>query len=498
MCWDKNEIEAPFTREEIESALSGMKEGTAPGASGVTTTMWKRMGEFGIQALTKEINDIWVNGKKVPTQWKQLRMRLLHKGGEIEDIGNYRPIALAEVAGKVMSNTILNRIEKDFEQKGAYAAAQAGWRRGRGTAFHLIPVTELLRRDKIRGNKLSWMFVDLVKAFDNVSMEAVEELLIQHGMSEKNAKTIIDLQNNTKVRILTDEGTTDEFTAKRGTKQGDPLSPLIFAMVINPLLKHWERKRNGTKLLGGKHVVFAYADDMLIVTEDSSEIIACLRDLKQYDEWMGLQVSPKKSLIWSNEMEMEFIEGIKVSKDPKESYKYLGVWLNRDLDWRKQMEEKNMKIEKTASWAKSKQISWIQKAYVLNAIVQAIMAYTAMAFVPPRKWLENVESKVLKSALTGITNRVKAEKEAIYRDRNNGGLGLIKTEEWVRSAAISAVIRYLNRMRIENKAICREILSGPQMTKYQMQRAENRTITSVEVFNNAQYWGLHGIDRTEH
>ncbi|VDP10679.1 unnamed protein product, partial [Heligmosomoides polygyrus] len=101
---------------------------------------------------------------KVPSQWKTSWTVLLYKEGDVQGIGNYRPICLLSVVHKLFTRVILNGISRTLDE--GQPCEQTGFKRGLNTIDHIHTITkliELLREYKL---PLCLTFIDLKKAFD--------------------------------------------------------------------------------------------------------------------------------------------------------------------------------------------------------------------------------------------------------------------------------------------------------------------------------------------
>ncbi|KAL5510007.1 hypothetical protein EMCRGX_G005471 [Ephydatia muelleri] len=85
-------LDDPFTEQEVEAALRGLPNNSAPGPDRLRYSDWKRLGSS-VSILTTIINTCRVN-KKIPLSWKVSSTILIHKAGDIINLDNWRPIAL--------------------------------------------------------------------------------------------------------------------------------------------------------------------------------------------------------------------------------------------------------------------------------------------------------------------------------------------------------------------------------------------------------------------
>ena len=119
----------------------------------------------------------------------------------------------------------------------------------------------------------------------------------------------------------------------KGTFQGDPLSPIIFNMVFNPLLQYLESIEKSGYKLGGKHfITLPYADDFTLITNDKRRHQKLMDDINRKIKDMGLTLAPSKcrtfSITGGRPTEIDFKLGQEVVPNIKnEDQKFLGKLL---------------------------------------------------------------------------------------------------------------------------------------------------------------------------
>ena len=115
-------------------------------------------------------------------EWLSARMKLLAKKGDLHLCKNWRAVCLLDIASKVLSNVLVYRMQKVQEAEGL--ESQTGFRGNRGTIDGLFSVCVALQKRK-EHNLATWaLFIDLVKAFDSVSREALWAVLRKFGMPD--------------------------------------------------------------------------------------------------------------------------------------------------------------------------------------------------------------------------------------------------------------------------------------------------------------------------
>ncbi|NWH63188.1 PO21 protein, partial [Geococcyx californianus] len=125
------------------------------------------------------------------------------------------------------------------------------------------------------------------KAFDTVSHNHILLTLKQRGLDEHIIALIENMhqQTNTKGRGL------DPIWIKKGVKQGDPLSPLLFNLSIDPLMCMLETNGCGYQHCGSQITTLAFADDLVLLSESWEGMQKNIKIVEAFCELKGPQHS---------------------------------------------------------------------------------------------------------------------------------------------------------------------------------------------------------------
>lgn len=143
--------------------------------------------------------------------------------------------------------------------------------------------------------------VDLEKAFDTVGWQYLFEVMRYMGLGEEWIRWVQLLYAAPTARVRTGRTVSREYGVFRGTRQGCPLSPLLFALAMEPLA---ERLRQGglgigLELAGRTHYVSLYADDLLAYLEDAVEGTQTVMQLLDgFADLSGLRVNKTKTYLF--------------------------------------------------------------------------------------------------------------------------------------------------------------------------------------------------------
>lgn len=375
-----------ITEKEVGKALGRMADGKATGEDGIPIECLKKLYCGGGRVLTRILNKIWEKGE-MPKGWECARIVPIHKGGDSDDVGNYRGVALLDIGYKVLTNIMAERVNRWIEREEKLKESQAGFRRSRGTRDHIFVLNTVInRRLKNKRGKLYVAFVDLKAAFDSVNRELLMEKIWEVGIRGKMYKMIKEIYRENYAEIRLEKKCTERFVTTTGVRQGCALSATLFDIFIDDVDKEWEEKGiGGTNIGRTKIKAMKYADDIAVIAEDARGLKKMLKGMEKYMEKKKLKVNAKKTkvIVFRNggrrgkkedwEFNGEKIEEVK-------EYKYLGFWFNAQNNYNRQIAEVAQKAQKAANmtWGvnmRAGRVTKKEKMYLMRALVKPVMMY---------------------------------------------------------------------------------------------------------------------------
>ena len=179
--------------QDLKRAIKLMKVNKATDESGMIAEYIKALGEQDLKNLRVLMNDV-LSGERIPNEWKESRVVLVHKGGNKKEESNYRPIAIIKVICKLFMMLIRDSINGWVEESGMLGDVQVFFRRGRRTDDNLFMLERMIKMAKVRKECLYVAFIDMEKAYDRVNRKKLFEVMRDYGVQEKLVDVIV-IQN---------------------------------------------------------------------------------------------------------------------------------------------------------------------------------------------------------------------------------------------------------------------------------------------------------------
>ncbi|PIC11688.1 hypothetical protein B9Z55_028921 [Caenorhabditis nigoni] len=319
-------IEDPFTKEEVLAATKKTKD-TAPGVDGLRYYHLSWFDPEG-EALTRLYNECLVH-QRIPSHWKEAETVLLYKGGDESKPENWRPISLMPTIYKLYSSLWNRRIRSIG---GVMSKCQRGFQEREGCNESIGILRSAIDVAKGQRKHLSVAWLDLTNAFGSVPHELIEATLKAYGFPKMIVSIIRDMYNGATIRVKSKTDKTDQIAIKSGVKQGDPISPTLFNMCLENIIRKHLKESPGHRCLSTRIKILAFADDMAILADSKEQL---QRELTAMDEDctpLNLIFKPAKCaslIIESGNVKGHATIQLKgqairnLSHD--DSYKYLGV-----------------------------------------------------------------------------------------------------------------------------------------------------------------------------
>ncbi|KAG7665297.1 uncharacterized protein J8A68_000984, partial [[Candida] subhashii] len=300
---DTAELEQDITLDELKLALSKSSNQSAPGEDGVGYRLYKMLWDKIGPLLVMSANEIMATGQ-LPSYFQTVIISLIPKPEKDDTfIQNYRPISLINCGLRLISGVLNNRLQKALADIITYE--QVGFMSGRHIDNNIQKLKYVYEDILVRKNKHAHiLLLDFEKAFDRVSHRYMEKVLkkIRVGPRMRNILMSITTQQRAKLRI--NNFYSRSFPLHQGTRQGNPVSPLLFNICLEPFLYYLTQHIRGYPLSFlpvFKNVqLLSYADDLTVFINDTTEDVDIFWNLLcDYEKVSNARINVDKTMDYS-------------------------------------------------------------------------------------------------------------------------------------------------------------------------------------------------------
>lgn len=415
------------TIEEVTEAIKHIKRGKAPGHDGINPDMLKQIGNKGTKLLHEVIKKAWAE-ERIPEDWNIGVIIPIYKKGDKKNCGNYRGITLLSTVLKIYERILEKRLRTHIEQH--LSTSQSGFRRGCSTQDHVFTIKEITHKTISQGKEAYLAFLDLEKAFDSVSQQKIWESLNKRGVNSKLLRTIKSLYKNNTSYVRKQNWRSDIFDTNKGLRQGGVMSPLLFIILMDDVIKQTAEKTK--KLEVGYRKLHrtvvsecAFADDVVVLAKTEKDLQHNLDLWTEALQDRRLKINIQKTKVMTISKEERTIN-IKINGKQVEQvneFKYLGVVLHNKGKQESDITERADKAIKAYyslcnSLVKKKEISRQTKLLVYKTILLPILTHGSETWIlteTMKNKIQAVEMKYLR-AVKGVTKLDRIRNQTIREE----------------------------------------------------------------------------------
>ncbi|KAA3475771.1 reverse transcriptase like protein [Gossypium australe] len=227
---EKEALSRDFTIEDIRSALFQMHPNKAPGPDGFHALFFQRFWDTVREAVCGFLLPI-LNGDASPEEVNGTLITLIPKTEDPQNLTQFRPISLCNVLYKIIPKCLVNRINPILPK--LVSPNQSSFVPKRQIIDNIIISQEVIHTMRKKNAQRLWMILKLdhEKAYDSFLRDTLDALDLPRDWTSKVMKCV----ETTFIQVLWNGEKTERFRPKRGLRQGDPLSPYLFILIMERL-----------------------------------------------------------------------------------------------------------------------------------------------------------------------------------------------------------------------------------------------------------------------
>ena len=307
-------LESDILECEVKWALESITTNKASGGDGIPVELFQILKDDAVNVLHSVCQQIWKT-QQWTQDWKRPFFIPIPKKGNPKECSNYRTIALISHASKVMLKILQARLQQYVNQE--LPDVQAGFRKGRETRDQVANIHWIIEKAREFQKNIYFCFIEYAKAFDCVDHNKLWKILKEMGIPDHLTCLLRNLYAGQEATVKTGHGTTDWFQTGKGVCQGCILSPCLFNLYADYIMRNsgLEEAQAGIKMAGRNINNLRYADDTTLMAEDEEELKSLDESERgEWKSWLKLNIQETKIMasgpITSWEIDGETVETV--------------------------------------------------------------------------------------------------------------------------------------------------------------------------------------------
>ena len=356
-----------ITEEKVKRVIEQLREESAMGPDEIPALVIKGL----VNELTEPLTCLFQKSLShgiIPDEWRTATVTPIYKmKGRKADPGNYRPVSLTCIIGKLMERIVKEQLMSYLEKNSLIAKTQHGFRSGHSPQTNLIEFLNRTTQWMDKGRSFDIVYFDFAKAFDKVCHERLMMKLDQMGVSGEAKRWLKNWLSGRKQRVRVEGEMSDWEEVISSVVQGSVLGGTLFTIFANDIAKIFQEIATLIARL--------FADDtkvaQIVETEEDAEKLQAIIDelAKWGDEWaMDFNVQKCKVMhIGSKNPQRKYVMKGEALTEIREE-RDLGVWMEANHKPTKQC----LTAAKSAHFA----LGQIQRSFHFRKKEQMVPIYT--------------------------------------------------------------------------------------------------------------------------
>ena len=382
---DRELCKGSLSLAELADSVAGLARSKSPDPDGFSAELycrfWDSLGPLLLKVAEESFND----GALSDSMQGSAKRLIYKKRGNIADLKNWRRISLLNVDYKIISKAITSRLSSVIGS--IVHPDQTCSVPGRSIPSNVVQICDVLDYIERTDETAILLSLDQEKAFDRVDRSFLSHLLLRFGFGPNFCQWVSVFYNGAHTRIILNGWLTEKISLRRGVRQGDPLSPLLYILCVETLacqVRNCPQVR-GFLLPGARGLqakVRVYADDTTAILKDYRSLARLFDLISIYERGWGAKLNRSKTeAMWLGAWKCRTDEPLGLTWVRK--MKILGVIFGTESTELDNWQPKLKKLEKSLNLWKSRSLSFVGKSMILNVLGLSKFLYLSRALIMP-------------------------------------------------------------------------------------------------------------------
>ena len=451
-------LKADITIEELTRAVKMRANSKTPSTDGLPIefykTFWDKLKCF----LCELYKEIIISGQFHLTARQGIISLLEKPESNTLLLKSWRPLTLLNSDYKLFSKVLAIRLHDALQE--VIHPSQTGFIKGRYVSENIMKLMNLIEHCNRTGDSAIVISIDFEKAFDKLEFSVALLSLEKFGIGPKFINMIKTLYNGHTSTVLNNGHWSDWFFPSRGTRQGDPISSLIFTAAVEAL---------GIKLRTSVHIAgiemngeillnSQYADDMWLALQPTIENINhVLLVLQEFADFSGLTINFNKTTacilgpLRDTDAKFYTMKPLFWSDGP---VKILGTMIHPDPEilYYENFHKMLNKIENILNCWSHRSLSTKGKITVINTLISTLLVHKFMSLPTPKdEFFAQYKRLIIDFIWNGKPSRIRYSK--LIQNLPQGGLKLVDLAAKNHSLKAAWVVRWQKTNRLNSSSL---------------------------------------------
>ncbi|XP_060182487.1 uncharacterized protein LOC132612182 [Lycium barbarum] len=311
----QRQLLVPVTREVILNTLHSLPCDKSPGVDGFPAEFFKAFWPVIGEEVTNAILQFFENGRLLRSI-NCTTITLVPKVTTPNFVKEFRPIACCSTIYKLIAKIMTTKLKTVVDY--LVGPSQSAFIEGRNILDNVVVAHELVKGyGQKHVSPRCFMKIDIRKAYDSVEWGFLKMVLIEFGLPNRMVEWVMTCVTTVSYSLVINGGLTERFQAKKGLRQGDPMPPYLFVLVMEYLnrslkqLRHDPNLNYHPKCSRQELVHICFADDLIMCCRaDKGSIQLMMKAFEHFSFVSGLQANLHKSSFYVAGVTDEFRDQI--------------------------------------------------------------------------------------------------------------------------------------------------------------------------------------------